>query len=290
MEIFKTCFLMVGLMMLFVFVGGLIGGTQGMMIAFAIAVATNFFGYFFSDKMVLKRYNAQPVDERNARGLYEMVARLCQRANLKLPKIYIINDPVPNAFATGRNPDHAAVAVTSGLLDLMSENEIEAVIAHELSHIKHYDILTGSIAAMFAGAIAILANMAQFGAMVGGDRDKRPNPIVLMAISIIMPLVATIIQMTISRSREFAADAGAAKMTGHPEWLISALSKLEGYSRNRVMQNATRESAHLFIVNPFGGIKGALSNLFRTHPTTTDRIQRLNLLSQKGEISRYFEN
>ncbi len=278
---------MVALMLIFIAVGGYIGGEQGMMIAFLIAAGTNIFSYFFSDTLVLKRYNAIPVDESNAHGLYEIVSRLTQKANLPMPKIYIIPEEVPNAFATGRNPSHAAVAVTEGLLKILNENEIEGVLAHELSHVRHYDILTGSIAAILAGAIAMLANFAKVGGIAGqssGSRRGGGNAIVMLALAILMPIAATIIQMAISREREYKADKGAAYLTGHPEWLASALRKLESYSNSYVMQNASEQSAHMFIVNPFGSLTNKLGVLFRTHPSTSDRIAELERLEQ--EIKR----
>lgn len=278
---------MVALMLVFIAVGGYVGGEQGMMIAFLIAAGTNIFSYFFSDTLVLKRYNAIPVDESNAHGLYEIVSRLTQKANLPMPKIYIIPEEVPNAFATGRNPSHAAVAVTEGLLKILNENEIEGVLAHELSHIRHYDILTGSIAAILAGAIAMLANFAKIGGIAGqssGSRRGGGNAIVMLALAILMPIAATIIQMAISREREYKADKGAAYLTGHPEWLASALRKLESYSNSYVMQNASEQSAHMFIVNPFGSLTNKLGVLFRTHPSTSDRIAELERLEQ--EIKR----
>ena len=287
MEIFKTAFLMVTLMLIFIAVGGYIGGEHGMMIAFLIAAGTNIFSYFFSDTLVLKRYNAIPVDESNAHGLYEIVSRLTQKANLPMPKIYIIPEEVPNAFATGRNPSHAAVAVTEGLLKILNENEIEGVLAHELSHVRHYDILTGSIAAILAGAIAMLANFAKVGGIAGqssGSRRGGGNAIVMLALAILMPIAATIIQMAISREREYKADKGAAYITGHPEWLASALRKLESYSNSYIMQNASEQSAHMFIVNPFGSLTNKLGVLFRTHPSTSDRIAELQRLEQ--EIKR----
>ena len=278
---------MVALMLVFIAVGGYVGGEQGMMIAFLMAAGMNLFSYFFSDKLVLKRYNAIPVDESNAHGLYEIVSRLTQKANLPMPKIYIIPEEVPNAFATGRNPNHAAVAVTEGILKILNENEIEGVLAHELSHVRHYDILTGSIAAILAGAIAMLANFAKVGGIAGqsgGSRRGGGNGIVMLALAILMPIAATIIQMAISREREYKADKGAAYLTGHPEWLASALRKLESYSNSYVMQNASEQSAHMFIVNPFGSLTNKLGVLFRTHPGTSDRIAELQRLEQ--EIKR----
>lgn len=230
--------------------------------------------------MVLKHYHAVKVDENSAGGLYAIVRRLANTANVPMPSVYIIPEQIPNAFATGRNPNNAAVAVTEGLLNLLSENEIEGVLAHEMSHVRHYDILIGSVAAVFAGAIAILANFAKFGAVFGGNENNRQNGILMLVAAIIMPIAAAIIQMAISRSREYKADAGAANLTKHPEWLISALSKLENYAQNRTMQNATPQSAHMFIINPFSGVKSSFSQLFRTHPSTKDRIARLNEIKQ----------
>ncbi|HEO99045.1 MAG: zinc metalloprotease HtpX [Campylobacterales bacterium] len=274
MEQFKTYALMIGLTLLFIWFGGMIGGRGGMIIAFLIAAGMNFYAYYYSDKQVLKHYHAIPVDQSNAPELHEIVARLTQRAGLPMPALYIIPDQQPNAFATGRNYENAAVAVTEGLLNLMNENEVEAVIAHELSHIKHYDMLIGTVAATIAGAISMLAN---FGMFFGGDRD-RPNPVVMIALMIIMPLAATVIQMTVSRSREFMADEGAARMTGHPEWLQSGLAKLENYARGIEMHDADPQTAHMFIINPFTGKDFSLQNLFRTHPTTQERIDRLEQL------------
>ncbi len=280
MEQIKTFILMTFLALIFMFFGGLIGGEQGVIIAFVVALGMNFFSYFFSDKLVLKHYHAVKVDENSAGGLYAIVRRLANAANVPMPSVYIIPEQIPNAFATGRNPNNAAVAVTEGLLNLLSENEIEGVLAHEMSHVRHYDILIGSVAAVFAGAIAILANFAKFGAVFGGNENNRQNGILMIVAAIIMPIAAAIIQMAISRSREYKADAGAANLTKHPEWLISALNKLENYAQNRTMQNATPQSAHMFIINPFSGVKSSFSQLFRTHPSTKDRIARLNEIKQ----------
>lgn len=280
-EKIKTIFLLTALTLLFIFIGNLVGGQQGMIIAFIIAVAMNFFSYFFSDKLVLKRYKAIEVNRQNAKGFYEIVERLATKANIPMPKVYIIPEQLPNAFATGRNPKNAAVAATQGLLNLMDENEIEAVMAHELSHVRHYDILIGTIAATIAGAIAIIANILQYGAMLN-SRDNRGNMLVLLASAIILPIAASIIQMTISRNREYMADEGAARITGHPEWLQNALRKLESYSKQGVIQRADQESAHMFIVNPLAGKTMNFASLFSTHPTTADRIARLEAL--KGKV------
>ncbi|MDQ1339521.1 MAG: heat shock protein HtpX, partial [Campylobacterota bacterium] len=215
MERGKTIFLLTLMTILFVWIGGIFGGQSGMLIGLLIAGAMNFYSYFYSDKLVLSHYNAVEVDESNAPELLRMVHKLTKRADMPMPKVYIIPEKIPNAFATGRNPQHAAVAVTEGLLDMMEHDEVEAVIAHELSHVKHYDILIGTIAATFAGAISMIANMMQFGAMFGGRDDNRPHPILMIALSIIMPIVAMMIQMAVSRSREFIADEGAARLTGH---------------------------------------------------------------------------
>lgn len=277
MEVIKTVVLLTIMTLLFVWVGGVVGGTQGMLIALVMAGVMNFVSYFYSDTLVLKHYRAVEVTQREARGLYGIVERLAQKANLPMPKVYIIPERVPNAFATGRNPQNAAVAVTEGLLELLDEDEVEAVLAHELSHVRHYDILVGTIAATIAGAIGVLANMMQFGAMVGSDKN-RVNPIVMIVLAIILPLAAAVIQMAISRNREYMADEGAARLTRHPEWLQSALAKLSNYNRQGSMQSATQESAHMFIINPFSGKNISFASLFSTHPSTEDRIARLEEL------------
>ena len=279
MEQFKTYVLMIGLTLLFIWFGGMIAGQTGMIIAFIAAMGMNFYAYFYSHEQVLKHYHAIPVTRGQARGLYEIVERLTRKANLPMPELYIIPEEMPNAFATGRDYEHAVVAVTEGLLDLLDEDEVEAVVAHELSHIKHYDMLVGTIAATLAGAIAMLAN---FGMFFGGSSDDdRPNPIVMLILMFVMPLVATIIQMTVSRNREFMADEGSARMTGHPEWLQSALQKLDYYARGMVMPEAEPQTAHMFIVNPFTGKDFSMQELFSTHPTTEQRIERLE------ELKRY---
>jgi len=265
---------MTGLTLLFIWFGGMIAGQTGMILAFLAAAGMNFYAYYYSDEQVLKHYNAIEVDAHSASGLYAIVSRLTQRANLPMPALYIIPEQQPNAFATGRDYEHAAVAVTEGLLNLMSDEEVEAVIAHELSHIKHYDMLIGTVSATIAGAIAMLAN---FGMFFGGDRERQ-NPIVMIALIFIMPMAATIIQMSVSRNREFMADEGAAKLTGHPEWLQSALAKLDSYARGTILPEADPQTAHMFIINPFSGKDFSLSQLFATHPSTQDRIDRLEAL------------
>ena len=281
MEQLKTYALMIGLTLLFVWFGGMIAGKSGMIIAFLITAGMNFYAYYYSDQHVLKHYHAMPVDAQSAPGLYKIVQRLTQRAGLPMPALYILPEDQPNAFATGRDYEHAAVAVTEGLLNLLSEEEVEAVVAHELSHIKHYDMLIGTVAATIAGAIAMLANFGMF--FGGGDRD-RPNPIVMIALMIIMPMVATIIQMTVSRNREFMADEGAARMTGHPEWLQSALIKLDNYAKQMTMPDADPQTAHMFIINPFTGKEFSMRELFSTHPTTEARVQKLEELNPNYAI------
>jgi len=278
----RTVVLMIALMLIFMFVGNAIAGEQGMMIAFLMACAINFFSYFFSDKIVLKQYKATKVTRQSAPELYSVVSKLSQTADLPMPQIYIIPEQVPNAFATGRNPEHAAVAVTQGLLNTLSAPEIEGVLAHEMSHIKHYDILIGSISAVFAGAIAMLSNVARYNTVTSNrvsSNSRRHGAPGIIAI-ILMPIAATIIQMSISRTREYKADEGSARLTKHPEWLMSALAKLENFAQNYRMQNASSQTAHMFIINPFSGLK-SVSSLFSTHPSTKDRLERLEKLKKE---------
>lgn len=278
MEQIKTVFLLTLLTVLFVFIGYSFGGPNGMLIAFLIACGINFYAYYYSDKQVLKHYNATPIEDHR-HTIYQITAKLVAKAGLPMPKVYLIPDHTPNAFATGRNHENAAVAVTMGLYEMLNEQELEGVIAHELSHIKHYDILIGTIAAVFAGAIAMIANMMQFSAMIGNNRQNS-NPIVMILMAIILPLAATVIQMAVSRNREFMADEGAARMTRNPAGLQSALAKLENYAkRGYEVHNATEQTAHMFIINPFTGKN--MGNLFRTHPTTEDRIARLEQLKHE---------
>jgi len=278
MEQAKTVFLLALLTVLFVFIGYSFGGSNGMLIAFLLAGGMNFYAYYYSDKQVLKHYNATSIED-TSHPVYRITQKLVQKADLPMPKVYLIPDHTPNAFATGRNHENAAVAVTMGLYEMLNEEELEGVIAHELSHIKHYDILIGTIAAVFAGAIAMIANMMQFGAMFGGNNRQGAHPIVMIIMAIILPLAASIIQMSVSRSREYMADEGAARMTKNPAGLQSALSKLENYARRgHEINNATEQTAHMFIVNPFSGKKTSFGDFFRTHPTTEDRIARLEEL------------
>ena len=272
----RTVVLMSALMLIFVWIGNMLGGTEGMKMAFWAACGMNFFSYFFSDKLVLAHYKAKEVTASTEPQLYEIVARLAQKANLPMPRVYIIPENVPNAFATGRNPKHAAVAATQGLLQLLTPQEVEGVLAHEMSHVRHYDILIGSVAAVFAGAIAMLGNMARtVGAANDNRSQNRGNPLFTLIAVIVMPIAAGIIQMAISRTREYKADEGAARLTEHPEWLMSALSKLDNYAKNYSMRGANAQTAHMFIVNPFGNFRQAFSSLFATHPSTADRLAAL---------------
>ena len=281
MEQIKTIFLLTFLTVLFVFIGFSFGGTTGMLIAFLMALGMNFYAYYYSDQQVLKHYNATPLNDVR-HPVYRITQKLTQKAGLPMPKVYLIPDHTPNAFATGRNHEHAAVAVTMGLYEMLNEQELEGVIAHELSHIKHYDILIGTIAAVFAGAIAMIANMMQFSGLMGNNDRQNSNPIVMILMAILLPIAASIIQMSVSRSREFMADEGAARMTGNASGLQSALSKLENYARKGYeVHNATEQTAHMFIINPFSGLKTSLGGLFRTHPTTEDRIARLEELKRE---------
>ena len=272
----RTTILLAVLTALILWIGQILGGRQGMVIALIFAAGMNFFSYWYSDKMVLKMYRATEATRNQAPELYEVVQGLVQRAGLPMPKIYIIPQDAPNAFATGRNPEHAVVAVTQGLLKIMNRDEITGVLAHELAHVKNRDILIGSIAATMAGAIMMLATMARWSALFGGfgrsDDEGGGGIIGLIAMSIIGPLAAMIIQMAISRSREYLADSTGAGFAGQPEGLAKALEKLGAYSK-RLPMNASPATAHMFIVNPLSG--RSMMNLFSTHPPLEDRIARL---------------
>ncbi len=271
----KTTLLLASLTALIVLIGGYFGGQSGMIIAFMFAVIMNFGAYWFSDKIVLRMYRARQVDPSQAPGLYQLVERLAQKAGLPTPRVYVIPQDSPNAFATGRNPDHAVVAVTQGLLRLMNDEELEGVLAHELGHVKNRDILISSIAATLAGAIMMLASMARWAAIFGGvgrDDDEGGGVFGLLFMMFLAPLAAVLIQMAISRTREYLADATAAQMTGSPYGLAHALEKL-GKATQRIPMKANPSTAHMFIVNPLSG--RSMMKLFSTHPPLEERIRRL---------------
>ncbi|MDE2608073.1 MAG: zinc metalloprotease HtpX [Burkholderiales bacterium] len=278
----KTTILMAAITALFVVVGGVIGGQRGMMMALAFALAMNFFSYWFSDKMVLRMYNAQEVDQTNAPQFYGVVQELAQRAGLPMPRVYLIDEDAPNAFATGRNPEHAAVAATTGILRVLSERELRGVMAHELTHVRHRDILISTISATMAGAISALANFAMF--FGGRDENGRPaNPIASIAVAILAPLAAMMIQMAISRAREYEADRGGAEISGDPQALALALDKIHRYAQGIPFAAAEEHpaTAQMMIMNPLAG--GAIANLFSTHPATEDRIARLMEMARTGQ-------
>ena len=272
----RTTFLLAVLTVFIVLVGRMLGGRQGMIIALILAAGMNFFSYWFSHKVVLAMYRAKPLSQGQAPELYQIVKTLADRANLPVPQIFIIPNKAPNAFATGRNPEHAVVAVTEGLLNLMDRAEIMGVLAHEMAHVKNRDILIGSVAATLAGAVMILASMARWSMIFGGGNDEEGGGVLgmvgLLLMSILAPIAATVIQMAISRSREFQADKTGAAISGNPEGLASALEKLGTYSK-RLPMNASPATAHMFIVNPLSG--RSLMNLFSTHPPLEERISRL---------------
>ena len=263
----KTAVLMAAITALFMAIGSLLGGRQGMMLALIVALGMNFFSYWFSDKLVLKMYNAQEVDETSAPQFYRMIQELAQRASLPMPRVYIIEEDAPNAFATGRNPEHAAVAATTGIMRVLTERELRGVMAHELAHVRHRDILISTVSATMAGAISMLANFAMF--FGGRDSEGRPsNPIAGIAVAILAPIAAGLIQMAISRAREFEADRGGAEISGEPRALASALEKIHRYAQGVPLEAAERNpaTAQMMIINPLAG--GGLRGLFSTHPST----------------------
>jgi heat shock protein HtpX len=274
----RTMTLMVALTLLLVFVGAALGGKNGMTIALIFAFGMNFITYWFSDKIVLKMYRAKQVSEAEAPELLGTVRRLAQKAELPMPKVYIMEQEQPNAFATGRNPKHGAVAVTTGIMRILSREELEGVLAHELAHIKKRDILVGTIAATIAGAISYLAQMAQWAMIFGGrssEEGEHGNPIASLVMMIVGPIAAMLVQMAISRSREYGADAGGANISGNPLYLANALKKLQMASR-RIPMDANPATSHMFIVNPLSG--GGILKLFSTHPPIEERIERLELM------------
>ncbi len=279
MNTMKTLVLLVTLTLVLVWAGAAMGGRQGMTIALIFAFGMNFFAYWFSDKVVLRMYGAREVAEAQAPELYGVVRRLAQRAEIPMPRVYMMDEEQPNAFATGRNPDHAAVAVTTGIMRLLSPEELQGVIGHELAHVKHRDILISTIVATLAGAISYLAQMAQWAMIFGGQRgddDEGGSPVAAIVMMIVGPIAAIIIQMAISRSREYSADAGGARIAGNPRYLSDALRKLESASR-KIPMDANPSTAHMFIVNPLSG--GGILKLFSTHPPIEERISRLESMS-----------
>lgn len=284
MNYVKTVLLMGLLTGLFIWVGDLAGGRQGMIIALVLAGVMNLGSYWFSDKIVLAMYRAQPVDEATAPQLYRIVQRLAQRGNLPMPKVYIIPEGSPNAFATGRNPAHAAVAVTDGIMRILNEEELEAVIGHELSHVGNRDILISAIAATLAGALMVLARIFMYSTLFmggGGDsRDRGGGGLGAIVMLILAPIAAMFIQMAISRSREYQADLGGARLSGNPMALASALGKLQRGAEYQPMENANPATAHMFIVSPLSG--RSLMNLFSTHPPMEERIARLQEMARSG--------
>jgi heat shock protein HtpX len=277
MNMFKTMILMTGLTLILLWGGNALGGQSGMTIALVFAFIMNVSSYWFSDKIVLKMYRAQEVSEKGAPELYSMVRRLSRKAHIPMPRLYIINEHQPNAFATGRNPDHSAIAVTTGIMNMLSSEELEGVISHELAHVKHRDILIGTVAATIAGAISYLAYMAQWAMILGGRDDDDGNPLASIIMMIVAPIAAILIQMAISRSREYAADTGGARITGNPSYLSNALKKLDLASR-KIPMNAQPATAHMFIVNPLSG--GRVAKLFSTHPPMEERIARLENINR----------
>ncbi|MFZ2629769.1 MAG: zinc metalloprotease HtpX [Rugosibacter sp.] len=273
----KTSILMAGIVALFGAIGAALGGAQGMLLALLLGGGMNVFAYWFSDKMVLRMYNAQEVDEASSPYLYNMVKELAARAALPMPRVYLIDEAQPNAFATGRNPEHAAVAATTGIVKMLSARELRGVMAHELTHVKHRDILISTISATMAGAISMLANFAMFF----GNRDssrRSTNPLVGILVMILAPLAASLIQMAISRAREFEADRGGAEISGEPQALADALTKIDAYARGIPMETADAhpETAQMMIMNPLSG--GGLRGLFSTHPATEERVARLRAM------------
>ena len=274
-NLMKTAILMAAITALFMAIGSVLGGQQGMMLALVVALGMNFFSYWFSDQMVLKMYNAQQVDESSAPQFYAMVRELAQRAQLPMPKVYLIDEDAPNAFATGRDPEHAAVAATTGILRVLSAAELRGVMAHELAHVRHRDILISTVSATMAGAISMLANFAMF---FGGrnSEGRSTNPIVGMLVMLLAPIAASLIQMAISRAREFEADRGGAEISGDPRALASALQKIHQYANGGIpLGPAERhpETAQMMIMNPLSA--GGLRGLFSTHPSTEERVERL---------------
>lgn len=273
----KSVMLLTLLSLILMAIGGVVSGQNGAMTMFLISLAINFYTYWNSDKMALRAYNAQPLAESQVPELYELVRELCRKADLPMPRLYVIPTDVPNAFATGRDPEHAAVAVTEGILSMLNRDELAGVISHELSHVKHRDTLIMTLSASIATAISYIANIAQWAAIFGTARDEdgnRSNPIALIVTIVIAPLAASLIQFALSRSREYMADASGARICGKPLALASALLKLDDYAHHRVIPDAKPATSGLFIINPLAGV-GGVANLFSTHPSTEERVKKL---------------
>lgn len=273
----KSVMLLTLLSLILMAIGGVVGGQNGAMTMFLISLAINFYTYWNSDKMALRAYNAQPLAESQVPELYELVRELCRKAELPMPRLYVIPTDVPNAFATGRDPEHAAVAVTEGILSMLNRDELAGVISHELSHVKHRDTLIMTLSASIATAISYIANIAQWAATFGTARDEdgnRSNPIALIVTIVIAPLAASLIQFALSRSREYMADASGARICGKPLALADALLKLDDYAHHRVIPDAKPATSGLFIINPLAGV-GGVANLFSTHPSTEERVKKL---------------
>lgn len=281
----KTMLLLAVLTALVLFVGQALGGQTGLVIALLLAGVMNFVSYWWSDKIVLRMYGAQEINEREALELFRLVRDLTARAGLPMPKVYIIPEETPNAFATGRNPQHAAVAVTEGLVRMLDRRELAGVLAHELAHVQNRDTLIMTVAAAIGGALSMLANMAMWSSLFGGssdDEDDGGGLVGGLVGIIVAPIAASMIQSAISRSREFMADEAGARISGDPLALASALRKIEGWSQQVPMHSGTPATAHLFIINPFGGLSGGMLRLFSTHPSTADRIARLETIARSG--------
>ena len=281
----KTAVLMAAITALFIAVGGMLGGEQGMLIALLMALGMNFFSYWFSDTMVLKMTNAQQVDEHSAPQFYALVKELADKAGLPMPKVFLIDEEAPNAFATGRNPENASVAATTGILKILSNRELRGVMAHELAHVRHRDILISTVAATMAGAISALANFAMF--FGGRNSEGRPsNPVASLLVALLAPIAASLIQMSISRAREFEADRGGAEISADPEGLAHALEKIHHYAQGIPFQAVEQhpETAQMMILNPLSA--GGLAQLFSTHPPTQERVARLIALAKNGEYPR----
>ncbi|WP_432821806.1 zinc metalloprotease HtpX [Trichloromonas sp.] len=274
MNTLRTVFLMTLLTLVLVGAGGALGGQGGALIALVMAAVMNLGSYWFSDKIVLKMYRGTEV---TSGPLFEVVQEICQGNSLPMPKVYTLPQPTPNAFATGRNPQHAAVAATEGILQILTRDELKGVMAHEMSHVKHRDILIGSIAATIAGAISYMSHMAQWSMLFGGRDDEDSNPVAMILMMILAPIAAMLVQMAVSRSREYEADKGGARMCGNPHYLASALKKLEAANSRQPMPKVNEATAHMFIVSPLRG--SGLKSLFSTHPPVEERVRRLESMT-----------